>query len=442
MTSVFSRTAKTVRSLSIACALFVLLSALTFPEPAQVINPYPAATDNFGNYVAIWNNRLVVGTTSDDPQGISQAGTVYVYQRQPGGAWALSTELHPLDAAANDWFGSVATDGNFIVAGASRKAGNIGAAYIFELRSGAWVQVAKLLPDAPTANCSDPNGYCHLFGVSAAIEGNVVVIGAPTEAARCGAVYVFRRSLDGTQWNREARLTPTDSSPDQQFGQSVRIHNGRIASGANNLGNGAAYLFTRQGQTWTQEAKLTAADGAQYDNFGFSVDIDADRALVGAYRANVTSGLRGGAAYVFERNAQNEWPQVAKLVASDGTPGSPDIGGEGEQFGYQVRWHNGEAYVSRYPGVYSSPTKVRTAAVYRFRQTTPDVWQEIKQFTPTTVIPGDGFAYYMDSHRETFVVGAPYEGDAPPSEIHQRGSVFVYDLAPTDRIFTDWFEER
>lgn len=426
------------RSLLFAWALALPPLAFAFPTPEQIVNTYPANYDNFGTSIAMWNNRLVVGAAADHPLGAPEAGSVFVYQRQSGGPWTLATELQPSDPSANAWFGSVAIHGNTIVVGASRKASYIGAAYIFERRSGAWTQVAKLQPDSPTTSCGDPNGYCHLFGTFVAVENDVAVISAHTESGRRGAIYVFRRAADGSGWSLEQRILCPDAVSGQ-FGYSVKIRNGRIAVGAPNHGNGTAYIFSRQGQTWVLEARLVANDAAALDNFGVSVDIDASRALVGAYRANTVAGAHCGAAYIYERNAQGQWPQHAKLVASDCVPGVASIHGTGDQFGINVHWRNGEAYISRHPGVYSSPNPSMHGAVYRFRRTAQGSWEEVEHFTPAFASPGDGFAYDVASYGDALVASAPFEGTAP-SEAINRGSVFTYDLIPADRIFADTFD--
>lgn len=269
-----------VRLLLLSCLLAAAPLAVAFPEPQQIVNPYPAAGDNFGTSIAMEHNRLVVGAAADSPLGAIHAGSVYVYQRQAGSPWALAAELHPSDPAANDWFGSVATYGGTIVVGASRKSGSIGAAYFFERRDGVWTQVAKLGSNSPTTSCGEPNGYCHLFGTFVAVENDVAVVSAHTEAGRRGAIYVFRRSPDGMSWGFEQRILGPDNVVGQ-FGYGLKLRHGRIAVGAPNVGSGAAYLFSRQGQPWLLEARLVANDGAALDYFGVDVDVDANRLIVG-----------------------------------------------------------------------------------------------------------------------------------------------------------------
>ena len=72
----------------------------------------------------------------------------------------------------------------------------------------------------------------------------------------------------------------------------------------------------RNGTSWTQQARLVANDAQDNDAFGFSVALKADTALVGAPQNAVTFSGQG-AAYVFTRNGTS-WTQLPRLT--HGTP--------------------------------------------------------------------------------------------------------------------------
>ena len=118
------------------------------------------------------------------------------------------------------------------------------------------------------------------------------------------------------------KLLADDGAGNDQFGESVSIDGDRALLGAprdddNGDRSGSAYVFERQPDgSWTQVAKLTADDGAADDRFGQSVSLDGDRALVGA-SGDDDNGGSSGSAYVFERSG-GTWTQVAKLTADDG----------------------------------------------------------------------------------------------------------------------------
>ena len=79
-------------------------------------------------------------------------------------------------------------------------------------------------------------------------------------------------------------------------------------TGTSNRSNaGAAYIFKRDANdNYIQEQKLIASDRSPYDAFGYAVDFSNDRLIVGAYEededvsgGNTQSGA--GSAYIFEK---------------------------------------------------------------------------------------------------------------------------------------------
>ena len=85
---------------------------------------------------------------------------------------------------------------------------------------------------------------------------------------------------------------------------------------------GAALLgfLCMQVTAQTHEMEILRAGDAQADDaFGVTVSMSGDRIVVGAV-AEYRPGAPG-AAYVFEYDGVGSWPQVAKLVASDGEAG-------------------------------------------------------------------------------------------------------------------------
>ena len=227
-----------------------------------------------------------------------------------------------------------------IVASAERTAG-----------TNAWVQLAELTPTKRVNR--------DWFGVSAAVSGNTVVVGAfDANIEQTGAAYVYVKPSSGWgNMTQTAALTPSDGG--QGFGTSVAISGNTIIVGAANASNqypqtqgpGAAYIFVKPASGWkdmTETAKLTASDGANGDAFGYNVSISGNTAAVGALFAH--SGA--GAAYVFVKPAKgwSKRTQTAELTASDSTTfdnmGSVAISGDTVVTGaYGHNNFTGAAYV-------------------------------------------------------------------------------------------------
>ncbi|HXM20817.1 MAG TPA: hypothetical protein VN948_06095 [Terriglobales bacterium] len=184
----------------------------------------------------------------------------------------------------------------------------------------AWVQLAELTP-------TNRVNY-DWFGVSTAVSGNTVVVGAfDANIEKTGTAYVYVKPSSGWgNMTQTATLTPSDGG--EGFGTFVAISGDTIIVGAANASNqypqtqgpGAAYIFVKPASGWTdmtETAKLTASDGAGGDAFGYNVSISGNTAAVGALFAH--SGA--GAAYVFVKPASgwSKMTQTAELTASDAT---------------------------------------------------------------------------------------------------------------------------
>src|SRR5262249_3514804 len=115
------------------------------------------------------------------------------------------------------------------------------------------------------------------FGVSVAISGNTLVVGAhqsTTAGTNTGAAYVF--TFEDGQWRRTKKLVPQDQSPHANFGYSVAISGDLVVVGspARDGNTGAAYVFARDDAgSWTQGEPLVADDGDAGARFGTSVAV-------------------------------------------------------------------------------------------------------------------------------------------------------------------------
>ena len=279
-----------------------------------------AADDNFGISVAVGNGRIVVGAYTDNVGANTEQGSAYIFDLE-------GTQLAKItasDGAANDFFGdSVAIGNGRIVVGASGdddNGTNSGSAYIFDLEG---TQLAKITASDGAAADS--------FGGSVAVGNGSIVVGAwedDDNGSASGSAYIF--DLEGTQL---AKITASDGAVNDVFGYSVAVGNGRIVVGGfqnddNGFNSGSAYIFDLEG---TQLAKITASDGSSFDYFGNSVAIGNGRIVVGA-SGDFRNGAMGSA-YIFDLDGT----QLAKITASDGA--------ENSLFGVSVAIGNGRIVV-------------------------------------------------------------------------------------------------
>lgn len=279
---------------------------------------------HFGSAVAIDMNTFtaVVGAYLDDPGGIVDAGSAYVYQFNPAvNNWVPQAKLVASDASQADRLGlSVAISGHTVITGAywdDVNASQSGSAYVF-VRGGmplTWTQEQKL--SAADGQASDD------FGIRVAIDGDWAVVAAHVDddnGADSGSVYAFARNA-GT-WVPQGKIKPADGQAGDQFGVSLSMRGLTFLAGAygdDDLGAdaGAAYIFSFVQGAWVQDAKLHALDAAAADAFGFSVSMGTNKAVVGSYNDDTPIGANAGSVYVFRRG-MGTWDQEAIVQSNDG----------------------------------------------------------------------------------------------------------------------------
>ncbi len=283
-------------------------------QTQKLAAPDGQASDYFGQAVATDGTSFLVGAHAANVPvsgGNNDQGAVYAF---PGGQ-----KLVAPDGQAYDYFGNaLALLGNTAAIGAYRAkigtAASQGAAYIFEKSGATWAFSKKLT--VPTADA----GTNIFFGTSVAQATNLAISGATGKANNLGAAYIFGRNTGGAgNWGLVKKLTPSDGVSGDVFGTSTALSTDYALVGASGKGSykGAAYVFKRSlggADNWGQAKKLTASNPANNDYFGASVALAGDYALVGAPRWNNV-----GAVFVFYRNmgGTDNWGELGHYLASD-----------------------------------------------------------------------------------------------------------------------------
>ena len=266
--------------------------------------------DGFGNAVALDGTTVVVGAYQDSGAFTSQ-GAAYVYELDGTGNW-LPTESQKLTSSSpGDFhrFGwDVDVDGDFMVIGSPHRTLGDGEAYVYERIAGVWTEIQVLF-------ASDLVGISSDFGVSVAISGDTIAVGAPFDGA--GSVYVFVRDMLGV-WNEEQKLVPSDPFGFDDFGRSIGLDGDRLVVGAPLQDTllfefaGAAYVFDRSGTIWTETTKLELAMKQSTDRFGLDVDVQGTTIAVGT---NGTTPLvpAVSAAFMYEL-VGSTWTLMSPLI--------------------------------------------------------------------------------------------------------------------------------
>jgi hypothetical protein len=303
--------------------VYDLDSEIPTAPSVTLVNPSQPAGDNFGYSVALSGNQLIVGAPHND-SGAPDSGRAYVYNL--GGVVPAIPVAALANPAPNDngHFGwSVATSGSQILVGAPNAdtsgVFDTGVAYLYDSSSGVPVQ-----PPTTVTNPTPANG--DWYGWSVAIAAGRMVVGAPyqTGTFETGSAYLYYLTAD----TYAPLYTPSEASNDR-FGLSMAISGERMVVGAplDDTGateTGVAYVYDLNGvMPHLPVLTLTNPVPQGYEGFGSSVAISGTRVIVGAPYHDEGFSVDAGQAYVYD------------LLGS--TPGAPiaTLGGGG-QFGWSV----------------------------------------------------------------------------------------------------------
>lgn len=263
-----------------------------------------AADRNFGNSVALEGDTLVIGVPGyrNAASPFTIEGRAYVYERV-GGTWMLAQSLDVAVTGHDRHFGEqVALENGELIVTApagSVQSGSCSSTdqevFVYRKVGASWT-LAQTLPDL------DLGGFC--FGLSMALDGTSLVIGAP----RSGWVQTYE--LQGVSWV-EAQLLV---SPDQGagFGSSIALQGDTLVIGALSesrfeSGDGAIYVYERGLGQWKLAAVSKLATlGPEGHGLGQAVGLTGDLIIGGS---QIDTGPGAAGAFLFPRQPDGRWPR-------------------------------------------------------------------------------------------------------------------------------------
>lgn len=271
----------------------------------------PISTDSsFGFTVSLDGNRIAVGDSSDDTSA-SDAGAVYVYQRSVAGVWQpLPKVTAGTDAGANLAFGSrVALSGDYL---AIVEGGTTRAVFVYERTpAGAWEKKERLT-----------RAYAG-FGISIALHGTTLLVGAPNHDSERGNVTVFSRNTNGT-WSETALLVGSIDQGGRKFGTAVAVNGGSAAVSSSYDITVAGSPFSLGSVDFFQRSEsgvwqfVQRAEGG--DGFGRAVALEGTRAVIGADYFPQSAVGYIGTAFVYARTlgpGSEPWELIETIHPTD-----------------------------------------------------------------------------------------------------------------------------
>lgn len=209
----------------------------------------------------------------------------------------LRPSIPPSNALDFSGFGTaVDTQGSLLVSSAP----NVNAVYVFALQDGAWEEVA-IVP---------ATGSGTRFGADISLDGNTFAVSAPDEVVNdipgAGAIYIFERGDDATEWTQTARIVASNPATDAHFGESVELDGNRLATVAA-AESGSVYVFRRDAENgeWN-ETFLLPAIGPE------SVDVSGNTLVFVHGTSDVDLYEYDGASWFLKRQFSGDgFPQIA-----------------------------------------------------------------------------------------------------------------------------------
>jgi Tol biopolymer transport system component len=298
-----------------------------------ILDPAPAAGDQFGITVSAAGGQLVVGAPYDDLPGVTDAGSVFVFDPVTGNLVHSIPNPFPTMDVVDPGTGAVTTvprpdrfglalapsgPGAFLVGAPQEDASaplGVGRVYLYDVSTGDLQQTYE----RPRGGGDDQG-----FGYSVARIGSNLIVGAPFAGDFSGHVFL----LDGTTGD-ELRIwqDPTFPHSGEKFGYTVAASLGRVVVGTpdddtGSPGNrGGLYVFNPASGAFLQG--VTSPTPNQDAQLGSSLATRGTMVLSGAPGDNLAAE-DGGAAYLFNSgvtpNAPPDAGSLGQFEANGTTP--------------------------------------------------------------------------------------------------------------------------
>ena len=192
---------------------------------------------------------------------------------------------------------SVALNSTQALIGAQGVSSNRGNAYLYNLSTGAWTDLATTAGQPVTGLGSNSR-----FGASVALNSTQALIGAHGVSSNRGNAYLYNLSTGAwTDLATTAGQPVTGLGSISRFGSSVALNSTHALIGAYGVSSdrGNAYLYNLSTGAWTDLATTTGQPVTglgSISEFGWSVALNSTYALIGAPGV---SGARGNAYLVY-----------------------------------------------------------------------------------------------------------------------------------------------
>jgi hypothetical protein len=253
-------------------------------------------------------NTAIIGGYEDD----SGIGATWVFTRNAPVWTQQGSKLIGVGATGAQQGRSVAlsADGNTMIVGGYFDDSGVGAARVFIRNGGVWSQQGDKLIGAGAVG-----GASQGWSVALSADGNTAIVGGLEDNLGAGAAWVYTRS--GGVWVEQGpKLVGTGAVGAAFQGGSIALsgdgNTAMVGGNQDNAQAGAVWVYTRSGNVWTQQGDKLVGGANAFQGSSVALSTDGNTAIVGGIGDN--SGV--GAAWVYTRSGST-WTQQSKLVGTE-----------------------------------------------------------------------------------------------------------------------------
>ena len=401
--------------------------------------------DYFGMAVAISDNKIIVGTGSEDSltgpwmqTGGSASGAAYIFDAQTGALERTIENPNAYGTSANDNFGTaVAMYENRVIVGAwaedDTDAAESGKAYIFDSFADDATSTPTLANVSILSNNED---------TTRAVENNVITIAFEADkiidtpvvtfysggAAIAGSVTYENTSIYNNTWTAKYTVSSLDTTGDVSYSIAFVDSFGNVGVPVT-AGSGSVTRAITPDWNTAAPSLITVHNpeviSPESDRFGISVAIHGDTAVVGASN-NSLDQTNSGRAYVINADTS----AILHTLINPNMYSSPSS----DHFGMAVD-------VSETHVIVGAPYEDSVAsfgsgqgAAYIFDKSTGALVHSLQKGQYNSQI-NDNFGASVAIDGNYAVIGAPNEDQNSQDVYDNGGAVYIYDVTTGTMIY-------
>lgn len=274
-------------------------------QEAGTADPFPSP--EFGRTVAISGQVAMASVPGDLATESNEFGRVAVFERTKDG-WERTATLLGCQESGGDFGRAIDVAGNkAVIAGAK-------ALYLYERRGSTWINTGRTILNSENAAFGENVELEQSFIIARVVETqDGATLSSVVHVYKKNAYHVRNGKLEFDQSDsvhalkRIATIKPQDGSLSTSFGSDVAMDGRLLVVGAPDADtvSGSAYVYLHLGHRWLQIDRVMASDGTVGDGFGTSVAIRNAVIVVGAPNADLRRadeegyGAPRGNVYVF-----------------------------------------------------------------------------------------------------------------------------------------------